>query len=677
MNQPLIQHAIAAHQSGDTARAADLYAQALAANANDIDALNLLGSIRHQQGNSSEGVRLISRALQIEPNNPPAWYNLGLIYLDHRKWREAAAAFNEGAKHAPTRADFWLMMARAYAHQGEHAAARIAAEQAARLAAATGQDVMRRDAFLLVSGANRALNDPERQWNWGYLHTQLAPDDAESWLQLARMALAHSEYILAETLLTKAEALAPERFDIKWFRTFSLPLPIYSSEHQIATQVARYTQSVRGLHAFMKTLHPADLTGADALIDMAHPLFLAYTGVNVIEAQRACGALYSDLMAQLYGAALPARPARGKIHLAFVSETFHYHSNMKLRRSWLARLDRSKYHVTCYHVGRIADPYTEQIRGMVDTFHHFPENFHATLQQLRADAPDIIQYTNVGLKPLTIKLAALRLAPIQCTTWGHPITSGLPTMDYYLSSELMEPADAESHYTERLAVLPGLSVVPQPIFNVPDRQFKAMTRADFGLTNDDMMYLCLQSVQKYLPQDDGIYAAIAAQVPNAKFVFVQHAENAAITELFKMRITAPFLAMGLNPEAHVIMLPFQDQDGYRALHMLADVTLDSLGWSGANTTFEGLELGGLIITCAGQFMRGRHTSGCLQLMGVPELITETPEHYVALAIALARDPARRQQLREKLRAALPTLHADPGVGEALNSFYSEVFSAQN
>jgi predicted O-linked N-acetylglucosamine transferase (SPINDLY family) len=113
--------------------------------------------------------------------------------------------------------------------------------------------------------------------------------------------------------------------------------------------------------------------------------------------------------------------------------------------------------------------------------------------------------------------------------------------------------------------------------------------------------------------------------------------------------------------------------------MLADITLDSLGWSGANTTFEGLELGGLIITCAGQFMRGRHTSGCLMLMGVPELITKTREEYVTLAVRLARDPALRQHFRDKLRAALPTLHADPpsphGVGDALNAFYGEVFKA--
>ena len=55
---------------------------------------------------------------------------------------------------------------------------------------------------------------------------------------------------------------------------------------------------------------------------------------------------------------------------------------------------------------------------------------------------------------LSLQLAAQRLAPVQCNSLGHPETSGLPTIDYFLSSDLMEPLDAARHYTERLVRLP-------------------------------------------------------------------------------------------------------------------------------------------------------------------------------------------------------------------------------
>ncbi|MGE3770072.1 MAG: tetratricopeptide repeat protein [Bdellovibrionales bacterium] len=716
MSATALQQAMEAHQQGDIGRAVLLYETILADNPKDIDALNLLGSLRHTQGRSEEGLNMIRQALVLDANNPPAWFNMGMIFFDHRQYKEAAAAFMEAAKRAPTRVDFWLALGRAYTEGGENNAAlatfenlvtlapqlpaawlelaqaeeraglfeeaRTNAEKALELALAQADADARRQAFALIAAVDKHLLQPQRQWDWAVRHTTIAPDDPAAWTALGRIALAHSRNMEAEGYFAKAQQLDPAQLDARWFRTFALVLPIYESTAQIKEHMTRYTQAVRDLHAFVKTLPDGALQGVEDLFNMAYPLFLAYTGENITEAQRVTGELFSDVLARRFGAhrllTVPERDARntdGKTRLAFVSETFFYHSNMKLRRSWLKRLDRSRYHITCYHVGTRIDAYTKQIADMVDELHHYPDDFNGVLARLRADQPDIIQYTNVGLKPLTIKLAALRLAPVQCTTWGHPVTSGLPTMDYYLSSELMEPEGAAAHYTETLVSLPGLSVVPQPIFNVSDRIYQDMARADFGLTDTDVFYLCLQSVQKYLPEFDNVHAAIAEKVPNSKFVFINHAENAAVADVFRHRMEQPFRDHGLDPDKHLIFLPFQEQDGYRALHMLADITLDSLGWSGANTTFEALELGGLVVTQAGRFMRGRHTSGCLQLMGVPELIGSTVQDYIDIAVKLGNDPAQRTALRAKLQAALPALHADPGVGERLNTFYADAYES--
>lgn len=711
----LLEQAVAAHQAGQLHEAEDLYQKILATNPHDIDALNLLGSLRHGQKRSQEAEQLIRTSLQREPNNPPAWYNLGIIYFDHKKFKEAAAAFMEATKRAPDRAEFWLLLGRAYLEgkefkaalsvlqhlktiepnnaavlldyglaqegMGDYVGARQTAEHALALALANQVPALRRSAFTNINALDRLLNEPKRQRDWAYMHALVAPDEAEPWAILGRIALAHSENLLADALLARAEAINPARLDVRWLRTFALALPIYANQSTITRMLAEYEERVSALHAFVRNMPQGLLAEAEDLITISHPLFLAYCGEDVTRAQRLTGALYHELFTRLYGAPplLTAaerktrRQQDGKIRLAWISETLYYHSNMKLRRSWLKRLDRSRYHITAYHVGEITDTYTAEIREMVDEFHYFPKNFAGVLQHVRTSQPDIIQYTNLGLNPLTLRLASLRLAPVQATTWGHPITSGLPTIDYYLSSELMEPADGPDHYTEKLVLLPGLSVVPQPIFNVTGRDYQNLGRAHFGLKTDDVVYYCGQSLQKYLPKYDDVYARIAQQVPKAKFVFIEHAENVAVAGTFKLRLATHFHARGLDPAQFLHFVPFQEQSGYRALHMLADITLDSLGWSGANTTFEALELGGLVLTYGDRFMRGRHTVGCLKLMDVPDLIASSLDDYVQKAITLGQSPAERQRLRTKLAAALPVLHTDPGLGEALNEFYTKAY----
>ena len=57
----------------------------------------------------------------------------------------------------------------------------------------------------------------------------------------------------------------------------------------------------------------------------------------------------------------------------------------------------------------------------------------------------------------------MRLARVQAATWGHPETTGLPTIDHYLSAEALEPPNSAAHYTERLTILPNLGVCYEPL----------------------------------------------------------------------------------------------------------------------------------------------------------------------------------------------------------------------
>src|SRR5205807_6969560 len=133
---------------------------------------------------------------------------------------------------------------------------------------------------------------------------------------------------------------------------------------------------------------------------------------------------------------------------------------------------------------------------------------------------------------------------------GHPTTSGFPTVDFYLSSDLMESDDADAHYTERLVRLPGLGVayVPPPIAQV------SVTREAVGLCPDAVAFWCCQHLPKYLPQFDNVFALIARRVENAQFVFIASPRGAEITERFRRRLERAFTAVGLDARRHVVVL---------------------------------------------------------------------------------------------------------------------------
>src|SRR5262249_8425417 len=131
-------------------------------------------------------------------------------------------------------------------------------------------------------------------------------------------------------------------------------------------------------------------------------------------------------------------------------------------QGWLTQLDPQKFRIFGYHTGAQRDAETKAAAPFCESFVQGPLSLERWRSAIRDDAPHVLVYPEIGMDPVCAQLAAQRLAPVQCNSWGHPDTSGFPTLDYYLSSELMEPPDAEQHYTERLVRLPNLSIYYEP-----------------------------------------------------------------------------------------------------------------------------------------------------------------------------------------------------------------------
>ena len=270
-------------------------------------------------------------------------------------------------------------------------------------------------------------------------------------------------------------------------------------------------------------------------------------GTNMIEADRALQTILSGLSGpQRPGFADPVRdtsragaigaqfsssryacgPRSGEpVRVGFVSSHFYAHSNWKIPiKGWMSQLDRNRFKIFGYHLGRQRDQETEVAAKLCSRFVHRAMSLEGWRDEILADAPHVLIYPGLLMDELSLQLAAQRLAPVQCNSLGHPETSGLPTIDYFLSSDLMEPGDAAEHYTERLVRLPNLSIYYEPIELSPVR----ITRGELGMRPDAMVFWCGQSLYKYHPQYDFVFARIAKLVGNCQFVFIKHAKEAAV-----------------------------------------------------------------------------------------------------------------------------------------------------
>jgi len=209
----------------------------------------------------------------------------------------------------------------------------------------------------------------------------------------------------------------------------------------------------------------------------------------------------------------------------------------------------------------------------------------------------------------------------------------------------MEPADGAHQYTETLVRLPNLSVHYEPL-EVPALP---VTRPDLGLRPNATVYWSGQSLYKYLPQHDDVFARIATAVGDAQFVFIAHGKGTYVTDCFRQRLDRAFVAAGLNVADHCVVLPRLDIQRFLAVMGLCNVFLDSLGWSGFNTAMESLSQPLPIVTCPGATMRSQHSAGVLRAIGVTETIAATVDDYVAIAARLARDRPWRAQITNRMR----------------------------
>jgi predicted O-linked N-acetylglucosamine transferase (SPINDLY family) len=279
---------------------------------------------------------------------------------------------------------------------------------------------------------------------------------------------------------------------------------------------------------------------------------------------------------------------------------------------------------------------------------------------------DILIYPGIGMDALGYQLAALRLAPLQAASWGHPETTGLPTMDYYLSGDAFEPADAELNYSEKLIRLPKFGAYVEPL----EPKIKDVDRSDLGLPKGVPLLLCPGTPFKYMPAHDWVWIEIAKGLSassGGKLVFFASSRGSMHIKLIT-RLRNSFAAHGVDFDSTACIIPLLDRSRFFSLMQKSTLLLDTLGFSGFNTALQGLECGLPVLAYEGKFMRGRLASGIMRSMGMPELVATSPQEFIQKAVELAADNRKLKKLRSDIPKRRKALFRDETSVRALEDF---------
>ncbi len=469
----------------------------------------------------------------------------------------------------------------------------------------------------------------------------------------------------AKEHFSRALALRPDFLEAELALCMAELPALYDTASEIDARRAAYASRLAALSSKLeKGAVPPALIDA---IGAHQPFYLPYQGRNDRELQSLYGSAVCRVLAARFTApALPPPPTADEpIRLGIVSGFFRQHSNWKIPiKGWLKMLNRDRFRVFGYYTGVERDGETDIAASLCERFVQGPLSLDAWRNAIAADAPHVLLFPEIGMDKVSAQLAGMRLAPVQCASWGHPVTSGFPTVDYFISSDLMEPAGAENHYSETLVRLPNLSIYYEPVEVVPAQ----IDRATLGLREDAVTYWCAQSLPKYLPQYDEVFVRIASEVPGCQFAFIEFAGGKAVTELFRFRLDRAFEAAGLKAGDYCVFLPRLAPERFAGAIGLCDIVLDSIGWSGCNSILESLAHDLPIVTLAGDLMRGRHAAAILAMMDVQETTAHSLDEFVAIATALGRDKAMRRDISLRTSQQKPRVYRDLRSIEGLESF---------
>jgi protein O-GlcNAc transferase len=689
---------VLSHQRGGHDLAVELIGKAIARNDRVPSFHNNLGNALKAQGKLDEAASSYRRAVVCLPAYPDAHYNLGLTLQTQGKLQEAADSYRRSLGYRPDDPDAYNSLGNVLQAQGRLEEAVAAYRQALKYRPEYAS------AHSNMGTALEALGHLQAAASAHARALALDPNFAEGYNGLGIVLMKQNK--LDEAIAAYARAVQCRPDYPEALNNLGIALRLQGKRHEADAVFRRalelkpdYAQSSLGLAAVAIPVLPdseADSTGTIARFECAldelrvwdrnhpgllgravgssQPFDLAYRPVDVTAALARYGEVICASAAQYWDGRRDAPEAAGRgrrerVRLLIVNgQIRRMHPVWEIvLRGLIAQLDRSKFEVIVYHTSAEADDETKWASSRVDRFVQAVRSTQGWLAQVARDQPDVIFFPEVGMDTATCALAALRLAPLQIAGWGHPVTTGLPTMDWFVSGELLEGEAAERHYCEKLIRLPGTGVCTamKPLQSVP---WPGPARGSEDVVR---FSLCHQPI-KFDPADDALLVQIARAAAPCELWLSSPTKLPWTASRLHERLATAFRSAGLDPAACLRVTPWLPHDQFAGFMDEMDIYLDCPGFSGYTTAWLAAHRGLPIVTLEGQFLRQRLAAGLLRQIGMTEGVAKSAEEYAEIAIRWAQECRRGNRLGARRQALKQAASKADGNLAAVTAFEDAV-----
>jgi len=597
-SQALVQtlhDAIALHQSGKLNQAQKKYQQVLTWDAQQPDALHLLGLIEHQQGKSQVGLSHIDQAVALRPNDVDMRFNRANLLQDLQLLDQSIEGFRQVLTLNPAHLSAHLGLGTALRAQHRLGDA-VAAYQAALAQVPDSADL-----HYNLANVWSELRQPQRAID-RYQHAlRLRPGDGATLYNLGNALMELNRGV--EALACYRQALAT----------------LGSHEEAFSTLL------------FRMQLVPE--CPADELFQMA----LSYAA-----------RFETPLKAHWKPHRNKPDPDR-RLRVGYVSGDFRQHPVAHFIEPILACHDPQQVEVFGYANSTQTDTLTDRIRAHCRHWLVVHAMDDATLaQRIRSDRIDILVDLSGHTALHRLLVFARKPAPIQVTWFGYIGTTGLSAMDYRLTNTFMDPPGlTERYYTEKLMRLPVSDIAYQPAQNCP-----AVNPLP-ALCGQLLMLGSLNTLSKINPQVIALWSRVLHALPQARLML----GNVPNDEAAK-RLKDQFQHHGIDP-SRLELQPRLDITDYLALHQRIDLGLDPFPYNGGTTTLHALWMGVPVVTLAGSHSVARWGVAALNRVGLPQFIAATQDEYVQCVQRIAADLPALNVIRQELRARMQDAECTP------------------
>jgi predicted O-linked N-acetylglucosamine transferase (SPINDLY family) len=590
------------------------------------EALHLAGFIAHRRGNQQRAVELISNAIQHSPENSLFHFNLGNALLASGATIAGIKALQNATNLGPDRVDAWINLGLALIEAKRHPEAVSAFEQVLELApehdvdlafasALVGTGTMRNESGLV----DRAIALLESKPREGY-------ERYSAGVILAR-ALEHRNRL--------SEAIEQH-----------LALLDTDPEHVgIRNNLARCLIRLGLVDEARKHYRLC----VEAAPDKFHAFSALLAGLNyapdmTAEAHEAEVRNWETQLARPHYRPNPEFPnerdPERPLKIGYLSPDLRQHVVGHNFLPVLEHRNRERFSVVCYHIGEQADDLSRRIAALSDDWRHIhgaaDDEVAAAIRQDHVDIlVDLSGHTS-KTQPLVF---ARKPAPVQVSWLGYFDTTGLATMDWFITDPYSSPPNQTQYFSERLYRMPHTRLYYHPYPDMPQVGELPAKR------NGYVTFGCLNNLAKINTQVLDLWAQILTASPTSRLLI----QTLALCDKLNLeRFRNLCMERGVDPD-RLELRPATPLEKFAQTYQEIDIALDPFPFCGGFTSFDALWMGVPVVTLEQQRLVGRQTLSMLMNLGLPELIARTKSDYVAIALGLSRDWPKLERLRSELR----------------------------